>query len=140
MLWLASSESAVRSTLSGVVRSVPSRLKRAAMQSSPLWTSRRWMRSSALPTVKPRRPHQNLEPLATFGQTSLHAPAAKQDRDAALDAHPEPLALLEPWAVLEGFSFRGLRSAPLGNALLAHPGLPALFLILGAVEAPIASV
>jgi len=50
---LVSSESTVLSTLPGVVRSVPSRLKKPARRSSPIWTSRRWMRSSAPLIAKP---------------------------------------------------------------------------------------
>ena len=50
------------------------------------------------------------------------------------------MALLELRTVLEGFPLRGLCSAPLGNAYLADPRLPALLLILGAVEAPIARI
>src|SRR5207302_1558212 len=87
-----------------------------------------------------RRSDQNLEPLAPFGQTAPHAPAANQNRDPALDADPEPLALLELRAALEGLSLRGLGSAPLGNAYMADPRLLALLLILGAVETTIACV
>src|ERR1039457_4122665 len=36
-----------------------------------------------------RRAHQNFEPLAALGPAALHPPAAKQHRDAALDAHPK---------------------------------------------------
>src|ERR1035438_6475499 len=39
--------------------------------------------------------HQNLETLAAFGPAALHPPAAKQHRDAALDAHPKALPVLE---------------------------------------------
>src|ERR1039457_6348230 len=84
--------------------------------------------------------HQNLETLAAFGPAALHPPAAKQHRDAALDAHPKTLPLFERPAALQGCLFRGLLSAALGNAHLADSGLLAGVHIGGTVKAPIAGV
>jgi len=69
------------------------------------------------------RTHQNLETLTAFGPAALHPPAAKQHRDAPLDAHPKTLPILERPAVLQGFLLRRLLSAALRNAHLAHSGL-----------------
>src|ERR1035437_6188203 len=59
---------------------------------------------------------------AALGAAALHRPAAKQHRDAALDAHPKPLPLFEGPAALQGFLPRRLLSAALGDAYLAHAG------------------
>ena len=60
MLSPASWESTVRNTLPGVVRSVRSRLRGPARQSSPIWTSHRWTRCWPRRIAKPaqgRRDH-----------------------------------------------------------------------------------
>src|ERR1022692_2208514 len=84
--------------------------------------------------------HQNLEPLAALGPAALHPPAAKQHRDAALDAHPKTLPLFERPAALQGFLLRRLLSAALGDAYLAYAGLLTVVHIVGTVKAPIAGV
>src|ERR1017187_7234616 len=86
------------------------------------------------------RAHQNLETLAAFGPAALHPPAAKQHRDATLDAHPKTLPLFERPAALQGFLLRRLLSAALGDAYLAHAGLLTVVHIVGTVKAPIAGV
>src|ERR1035438_340190 len=86
------------------------------------------------------RAHQNLETRAALGPAALHPPAAKQHRDATLDAHPKTLPLFEGPAALQGFLLRGLLSAALGDAYLAHSGLLAVVHIVGTVKAPIAGV
>jgi hypothetical protein len=78
--------------------------------------------------------HQNLETLAAFGPAALHPPAAKQHRDATLDAHPKALPVLERPAALQGFLLRGLLSTSLGDAHLAHSGLLAVVHIIGTVK------
>src|ERR1017187_3687661 len=84
--------------------------------------------------------HQNLETLAAFGPAALHPPAAKQHRDATLDAHPKALPVLERLAALQGFLLRGLLSTSLGDALLAQAGQLVVAQIVGTVKAPIAGV
>src|ERR1039458_3978964 len=64
---------------------------------------------------------------------ALHPPAAKQHRDATLDAHPKALPVLERPAALQGFLLRGLLSTSLGDAHLAHSGLLAVVHIIGTV-------
>src|ERR1022692_3631372 len=54
----------------------------------------------------PVRAHQNLETRAALGPAALHPPAAKQHRDATLDAHPKALPLFEGPAALQGFLLR----------------------------------
>src|SRR5512132_3191711 len=87
-----------------------------------------------------RRAHQNLETLTAFGPASLHPPAAKQHRDATLDASAKALALLERSAPLQRFPLRSLLPATLGNAHLADASLLAVLLVFGTVKAPIARV
>src|SRR5438094_527586 len=73
-----------------------------------------------------RRSHQHLETFAAFGPASLHPPAAKQHRDATLDADAKALALLERPAALQRFPLRRLLPATLRNAHSTDAGLPAV--------------
>src|ERR1039457_5761326 len=84
--------------------------------------------------------HQNLETRAALGPAALHSPAAKQYRDATLDAHSKALPVLERPAALQGVLLRGLLSTSLGDAHWAHSGLLAVVHIVGTVKAPIAGV
>src|ERR1035438_5738996 len=84
--------------------------------------------------------HQNLETRAALGPAALHPPAAKQHRDSTLDAHPKTLPLFERPAALQGFLLRRLLSAALGDAYLAHSGLPTVVHIAGTVKAPITGI
>src|ERR1035438_10640766 len=68
---------------------------------------------------------------AALGPAALHPPAAKQHRDATLDAHPKTLPLFEGPAALQGFLLRRLLSAALGDAYLAHAGLLTVVHIVG---------
>src|SRR3989338_907436 len=67
-----------------------------------------------------RRAHEHLEPLAPLEQAAPHAPAAQQDRDAALDARAEALPLLERATLLVRGSLVGLAPAPLPATLPDH--------------------
>src|SRR3990172_11951109 len=62
-----------------------------------------------------------------LGQTTLHAAAAKQNRDAPLDARSEALAPLEGRALLKGFALGRLLAAALWNAGERHTGFIAVF-------------
>src|ERR1039458_7832424 len=84
--------------------------------------------------------HQNLETRAALGPAALHPPAAKQHRDAALDAHPKTMPLFEGPAASQGFLLRRLLSAALRNPHLAHSGLLTVVPIVGTVKDPIAGV
>src|ERR1019366_5061992 len=86
------------------------------------------------------RPHQNLETLAALGPAALHPAAAKQHRDAPLDAHPKTLPLFERPAALESFLLRRPLSAALGNAHLLDSSLLAAVHIVGTVKAPTGGV
>ena len=59
---------------------------------------------------------QHLKALRSLGQTALHAAAAKEHGDAALNACPEALSFLELRALFKRFSLRGSFSTPLRNA------------------------
>ncbi len=59
---------------------------------------------------------QDLKAVTALGQTSLHAAAAKQHGDTALNACPEALSLLELRALFKRLPFRGSFSTPLRNA------------------------
>lgn len=59
---------------------------------------------------------QDLKAVTALGQTSLHAAAAKQHGDTALNACPEALSFLELRALFKRFSLRGSFSTPLRNA------------------------
>src|ERR1022692_2396886 len=65
---------------------------------------------------------------------SASSPAAKQHRDATLDADPKALPVLERSAALQGFLLRGLLSTSLGDAHLADSGLLAVVHIIGTVK------
>ncbi len=60
--------------------------------------------------------YEQLESLATFGKTALHTAAPEQDGDAPLDTSPEPLSLVESWALLMRHLLWSFRSATLGDA------------------------
>jgi len=64
---------------------------------------------------------EHLEALWSLGQTALHAAAAKQHGDTALNACPEALSFLELRAFFERFPFRAPFSTSLWNADKLHP-------------------
>src|SRR5882672_1365894 len=59
------------------------------------------------------RTDQQVEALDAFGQTALHAAAAEQHGDAALDAGPEARSLLEGRRLLVGFALWSFLAAGL---------------------------
>src|SRR5258708_23055905 len=59
---------------------------------------------------------QQLETLDALGQAALHAAPAEQHGDAALDAGPEALPLLEVGRLFTGFAFRSSLAAGLWDA------------------------
>ena len=83
---------------------------------------------------------QHLKALPALGQTSLHAAAAKEHRDATLNACPEALSFLELGALLERFAASGPFPTSLRNADELHSGLPAGFEVLIAKKASIRTV
>lgn len=64
--------------------------------------------------------NEQLEPLTALGQTSLHAAAAKEHGDTALNACPEALCFFELGALFESLPLRGSFSTPLRNAQKLH--------------------
>ena len=58
---------------------------------------------------------QHLKALTALGQTSLHAAAAKEHRDATFNACSETLSFLELRAFFERFAVNGPFSTPLRN-------------------------
>src|SRR6266705_457556 len=68
------------------------------------------------------RPDEHLEAVAAMEGTALHAPAAEEDGDPALDARPEPLAPAEDAALFRGAAGGRLRPATLRNTLRGHAG------------------
>src|SRR5260370_10051916 len=81
-----------------------------------------------------------LKALATFGETTLHATAAEQHRDAPLDARAKALAVLELAALLIGFALGRFSAAPLWDAHHLDPFLLARRHVLFAEEAAIRSI
>jgi len=82
--------------------------------------------------------NEQLEPLTALGQTSLHAAAAKEHGDRALNACPEALCFFELRALFESLPLRGCFSTPLRNAQELH--LLARFDVLIAEKASVGTV
>lgn len=82
--------------------------------------------------------NEQLEPLTALGQTSLHAAAAKEHGDTALNACPEALCFFELRALFESLPLRGSFSTPLRNAQELH--LLARFDVLIAEKASVGTV
>src|ERR1700681_1403140 len=81
-----------------------------------------------------------LKALATFGETTLHATAAEQHRDAPLDAGAKALALPELPALLIGFALVSFDAARWWDADHLDAFLLARHHVLLAEEATIRSV
>ena len=81
---------------------------------------------------------QDLKAVTALGQTSLHAAAAKQHGDTALNACPEALSFLELRALFKRFSLRGSFSTPLRNA--DELDIRARFDVLNAEKASVRTV
>lgn len=77
------------------------------------------------------RADENLEAFGALRQTSLHAAAAEQYGDAALDAGAEALRLFEGGSFLQGFMLCSFLAAALGNAGAGDAGLSPLSNIAG---------
>ena len=84
--------------------------------------------------------HEHLEAFGSFEGTSLHSPAAEEDRDTPLDARAEPLPFAEGWTLLMSLAFRSLFPAALGNAFPLHSSFLTRLDVGRAVEAPVACV
>src|SRR6187431_3278978 len=83
---------------------------------------------------------QQLETLDALGQAALHAAPAEQHGDAALDAGPEALALLEVGRLFTGFALRSSRAAGLWDAHQLDAAVLAQRQVPFAEEAAIRSV
>ena len=84
---------------------------------------------------------EQIEVLSALSQTTLHATSPEQHRDAAFDAGAETLSLFESWTFLDGCSFGGFLSAPLGDTdefdaslLAGGEGIGAVKAAVGAIE------
>jgi hypothetical protein len=89
---------------------------------------------------KHSRADQHLEALRPFGQTALHAAAAKEHGDAALNTCPEALSFLELRALFKGFALGGPFSTSLRNAEELHSAILAGFDVLIAEKASVRTV
>ena len=85
-------------------------------------------------------PYEQLEVLAAFPERALHSAASEENRDAAFNPGPEPLAFLELRALLEGLSFGAPLATGLRDARELHTGLLACLDGLLTGEAAIATV
>ena len=81
---------------------------------------------------------QDLEAVASLGQTSLHASAAKEHGDAALNACPKALSFFELRALFERLLWRGPFTTSLRNADELH--ISARFDVLIAEKASVRTV
>src|SRR2546425_1322618 len=79
--------------------------------------------------------HQDLEMRAAFERAPLHAAAAEQHRDAALNAGAESLGLLERFTALQSVLLGRLVTSPLWDGDLGDASLFGVLYILGAEEA-----
>jgi len=84
--------------------------------------------------------NEHLEALWSLGQTALHAAAAKEHGDAALNACAEALSFLELWALFERFALGGPFATALRNADELHSAILACFDVLSAEKASVATV
>jgi len=83
---------------------------------------------------------QHLKALRSFGQTALHAAAAKEHGDAALNACPEALSFLELRALFKRFALGGPFATALRNAEELHSAILACFDVLSAEKASVRTV
>ena len=83
---------------------------------------------------------QHLKALRSLGQTALHAAAAKEHGDAALNACPEALSFLELRAFFKRFAFRAPFPTALRNADELHSAILACFDVLIAEKAAVTTV
>ena len=83
-------------------------------------------------------PH--LKALRSLGQTALHAAAAKEHGDAALNACPEALSFLELRALFKRFALGGPFATALRNAEELHSAILACFDVLSAEKASVRTV
>src|SRR5437867_13157595 len=68
-------------------------------------------------------PYEQLEVLAAFAERALHSAASEENRDAAFNPGPEPLAFLELRALLEVLLFGAALATALRNARKAPSGV-----------------
>jgi len=83
---------------------------------------------------------QHFKALRSLGQTALHAAAAKEHGDAALNACPEALSFLELRALFKRFAFRAPFPTALRNADELHSAILACFDVLIAEKAAVRTV
>lgn len=84
--------------------------------------------------------NEQVEPLTSLGETTLHSTASKEHRDAALNACPEALSLLELRALFERFAFRSPFPTALRNTDELHSGILACLDVLIAEKASVGTV
>src|SRR5438093_924149 len=79
-------------------------------------------------------------PSSARGQAALHATAAEEYRNAALDSSAEALTLFEFRSVLQRFALGGFLPAPLRDADAIDAFLFAAFDVVGAVRAAVVGI